>query len=340
MVTINGTRIKSLDPFSDHFKLALNLIKGGESWLQWAINATFHNSYSAANEEQFLRMIQQGLHREPYIYFPTFRASITTFIGISDDDLEQLVKIYTQVQEEEKDLQPILSKYHLLSYEQLAAVGTFLVEEGIQMNPLFRAISFEDQIVLHPLLDEMNKVSNEFRKEAIDFALQIAATVKEFMHFYQFYLIIVQKNLPPNTTVAHRNKEVIKVYEQMFPLANFLIENQSVGAEVPDHTLQQNLPDFIKGVHFIGYDTKSAVILNIAENILLKDQDEEQIKDKIEVYLTDIKELTTQEQFPPPRISQNGQYRTFEISHKKGGLTKLMVDQVGNLSLLPGTLKG
>jgi len=338
MITLNQINIKNPAPLSNRFQLALKLINGGESWLQWAIQDSKY-SYAADNEEQLLRIIQQGLHSEEYIYFQTFRASIKTLLGMSDDSLKELVQAHAQVQDEGKSLERIFSQYELLPYEELAKVKAFQEEKKLNSHPLFKAISFEDQIVLHRLLDQMTEVTEKHQGEAIDFGLQMAASVTEFSHYYQFYLITVQNHLPKETADELRMKEVIAIYEKLFPLANYLIHTPNLGAEVSDHELPALLPDFLKQYKRTGYNTKSAAMLNLAENILLKDKEVGEIESQIEGYLQDVHSLVVQEKFPSPRISQDGRFRTFEIPHDKGGLTKLMIDYDGNVSLLPGTLK-
>ena len=250
MIKLQGVHIQKSDSLSNRFQLVLNLIKGGDLWLQWAIKASDQNRYEVTDEEQLLRLIQQGLHSEEYIYFQTFRASIKAFLEMSDDSLEKLGQAYKQVQDEGKDLAPILSRYQLLSYEQLATVKTYLEEKELHAHPLFKAISFEDQIILYPFLDHMTKVMGELQGEAIDFGLQMAASVNEFTHFCQFYLITVQNHIPKNTAPALRMKEVKDIYQQLFPLTNFLIEVPNVGAEVSNHRLREVVPDLLREIKF------------------------------------------------------------------------------------------
>ncbi|MEL7533584.1 MAG: hypothetical protein AAFN10_19880, partial [Bacteroidota bacterium] len=223
------------------------------------------------------------------------------------------------------------------SYDELEAVPAYLKERKLDNFPIFRNPSFDDQVLLYPFLDFMTKIRGKLQTEATDFGLEMASTVQEFIHHYQFYIEIAKNHIPQNTASALRIKKVLALYQLLEPLANYLIDVPNVGSEVPNSTLQERLPNFIKTVLFIGYGTKSAALLNIVQNIILKDMDEEQIKDQLELFLKAAKEQAAENKFPPPLVSQNGRIRIFEIPHKKG-LTKLMVDHVGNLSLLPGTL--
>ncbi len=336
MIKLNDTIVKELGDFSSEFQLVLSVIDDGQAWLTWAIGDSTVN-YQVVSENEFLLQIQSGLHVTKMISSTTVRMGLEKILTL---DSEDIISIFGENNGNTSDtqLEGILTKYQLVSFQKLEIVDKFLLENKVQESPILQAPSFTEQLALFNTISATT-APTKLQTEAIDFAATTASSVQELCDLFLFYLHCSTHQMGKETASTKRKQKVKEVYNTLSTLTNFLIYVPNVGIISNNDKLQEYITNF-KTIYpsFIGYKTKAAAMYNLVQNIKILDKEEAVIKADIEKYLLDVKSAFATSTIPSLDVSQDGCARTISIDTPEYKL-RLVVDQQGDLCLLPDTLR-
>lgn len=336
MIYLNGQQIENIAGLSTRFQVVLSMIQGGTEWLIWDIKDKLSPAVNVTGEEQLLGLIQEGLHEDDYIRFNTFRASLSKILTLTDADAEQLAVVRKSANDNETNLRVLLQRNQMLSYGDIAATAGFITSVGAGRPDLFQAPSFEDLLRLAGFLKGQPAVTDAGTDNpAYTFALGIAATIPEFIYLSLFYQEALQQ-LPQNLTPLVQSSKVQVVYGQLLPAITYLLFTPNAGKVQARKALMNAIPDLARSNQFIGYSTTAAAVLNLARNINISDQPDQELQSRIINYLAAVKKLVSFTPATDYTLSQDGALATLRFE-KDQSVAVMGVDDMGKLFIMPDT---
>jgi hypothetical protein len=355
MVFLDGNPVYHIHTFGNRFQAILSMIPGGTEWLMWALQDRLMPPCNIRTENELLELIQQGLHADGYIRFTTFRSQLRNVLTLSKDDIEWLSAVRNTPDDNPEFLKNLLSRYNLLSYDDLENVNTFAANKNITRKDLFQNLSFGDQLALSafskafidmPVVPKSSKNKppgkvDVSKKSTDNYAFAFAqqpqtATVKEFIDLFVFYKNAARKLVSSNATLSIQDNEIRSYYAKLQPLLNYLLYTPCIGAGYSERTIRHGLKELAESNRYIGYITGASAARNLAENISFTPHHSNHIQDQIENYLSEIRTLIITTPSTKGVISQDGNLITYRIENHHA-LALVGADASGNIFLLPGT---
>ena len=336
MIYLNGRPIDNIADTSSRFQTILTMIPGGIAWLRWAIKDTLIPALNLNAEEELLSLIQDGLHTTADIRFNTFRLSLDKLISMPEADLEQLATFQNTVFDNATQLQNLLNRNNLISYEELNKVTDFISSEQLNDSAIFRFPSSSELLKLGSLVNQFTDIEEMQKKQAVLFARNNSTSIYEFIDLVCFFIYSAQQLLPEKLAQSMQNSEIQLYYDTLLPFTNHLLFTPNAGLGKSELQLKDELKQLAGSTKFIGYATKASAVYNLVQNINLQDQNETDIRKQIESYLLVIKNLVGSTTPMPGQFSQDGKLITFRIEHEQA-LVMIGVDTAGNVFLLPET---
>lgn len=339
MIYLNGQQIESIARFSTRFQSVLSMIAGGTEWLAWAINDKATPPVNAENEDSLLSMIQLGLHCNDYILFNSFRSSLSKIITMSDADVAQLAYSRKTVYDNTENLRIVLQKNHIKSYSNINEAIGFIANMAFWRYDLFQVPSFSDMLALTGFAERQD-VSGDTVKEkkmrAYTFAQKYAATIPDFIHLSEFYEYVTEQQLPGNLTPQVQDVQAEGIYLQLLPAAYYLLFTPNAGISNNEKELREKVPELARENRFIGYDTTSSAVLNLARNINFENWREKDQQPQIDSYLTAVNNLVSFTPASEYYLSQDGKIATLRFE-KSNSMALIGINEIGNVFILPQT---
>jgi hypothetical protein len=335
MIHLNGQRIENIAEFRARFQYILHMIQGGEEWLLWAIKDAITPVINANGEDHLLRVVQRGLHADDYIRFNTFRASLNKILTMSDSDIEQLSVNYRNVCDSLTNLKVLLQRNKILSYAEINDATGFITSMSTDQDHLFKVLSFEDMLILAPFVQKQ-KIVNDAKIQGSTFALDIAATIPDFVNLCYFFQEALQY-LPSGTLTAPiQDKEVQAIYNQLLAVTPQWLFTPYTDADKNEKSLRQTVPELARANKFIGYYTTTSAALNLVRNISISDKSEKEMQSQIERHMSDIKNIVSYTPASEYNLSQDGKTATLQFETEEA-LIIVGIDNAGIIFLLPDT---
>lgn len=336
MIYINEQLLDNTSNLSTRAQMILSLIRGGATWLNWALADANIPAIRVQTEEELITNIQIGLHDTPELLFPSFRLHISKLFTLMDGDIEQLVTAMVMNIVAQPALLPMLDRNNLVTYAEMDESKTWLQMQNIGDHAVFQYPSFADMLALTTFTQKLSSSTQADLTPALEFGLQHASTLQEFIYYVQFYQYVTQQLLPDNLVASMQLSETNACYEKLQPLSPYLIYTISTGQVFSEQVIRSSIPQLVNASRFIGYKTPAAAILNLACNLNMENQTTGNLQNKTEQYMAQIKRIASQQSIPPGDMSQDGSLLTYNLSSQEGDLY-LGVDETGNMFLLPQT---
>lgn len=188
-VRVADIQLGTTDQLSPKARLLLNDVEGGESWLRWAISAP--QTYAFATEPALVESIQGGLHGSRLILFRRLglQVAASRLWELDEEVLAELDAAEKNTQGPAKPplkIRRLLVRNHLWSQQELESGTDFLVQLGVETEPVFQSMTLGDRIEVFYLSAEDLAASSP----AAEFALRWATNPIEFADLYRFYLAV------------------------------------------------------------------------------------------------------------------------------------------------------
>lgn len=331
MILIANRPLTGFGELNQRSVLILSLFPGLQEWLTWAITDTHSAPLQAANEEQLLRIVLDGLHSDSFARFNTFRIHLNKLLEVNEADLHQLAVIQSAQHMEEAEAH-IVSRCGLITYKDIADTLKFF--ESIS-HPLFRYPSFKDAIVLALFFKQLSPDQQQ-QKQGFDFALAHADSLPSFIDLFWFYTLVCAQ-LPAGLTDGYKLNACENMYQRLLPDTYHLLFTPNAGKDINSADIPMMIPRLALGSRFIGYDTVASAMHNLVRNITFSLDDNARIwQSMIEAHLAAVKSAAATQTILGGRASQAGNLRSYNISTDSGEIW-LGMDDKGNLIQLPQT---
>jgi hypothetical protein len=336
MIYLNGRPIDNIADTTSRFQTILTMIPGGIEWLRWAIKDTRIPALNVSSEEELLFLIQDGLNTTTDIRFNAFRLSLDKLINMPEADVEQLATFRNTVFDNAAQLQNLLNRNNLISYEEINEVTRFITSEQLNDSAIFRFPSFSELLKLSVLVNQLNDIEETQKKQAILFAKNNSTSIYEFMDLVSFFIYSAQQLVSKKLAQSMQNSEIQLYYDTLLPFTNHLLFTPNAGSGKNELQLKDELKQLAGSTKFIGYATNASAIYNLIQNVDLQNQNETGIHTQIESYLATIKNLVGSTTPMAGQYTQDGKLITFRIENEQT-LAMIGVDTAGNVFLLPET---
>lgn len=331
MIIINGNQILSSEALSERDQAVLSLIYDGKSWFDWQCGT--NSVMEAKNAGDLMLRIAFGLHGTSVVNFKSFKSDLRAFLNMEDADLLGFAKVQFTEDDNNVHLGPMLEKYELTSYEDLAWVPIWLDQYNLLDRSWFQGLSFSDTLALYKIVKSPIAATAKMKEEAARYAAMNAPTAAEFVSLYQFY-IAVARQLRKNMRSEERWNEVTLIGELLNAPTNSLIYGVSVGEYEPGEAWKKGLITALKGVKYIGCNNKAGARLNLALNFTPVDLQSVQIETNAVRLLQQFQSEMINDLPIDGAVGQDGSFRLFVFPNTASQIV-LQLHQNGQVTLDP-----
>jgi hypothetical protein len=336
MIYLNEQQISDISDFNPRFQTILSTIVGGTDWLIWAIEDTTMPACRVSSENELLELIQEGLHANMFIRFNCCRISLAKLLSMPDSDVEQLAMVRNTSFDSETSLQSLLTRNNIYSYGDMASVNSFITSQNLTGAQLFEMPSFSDMLTLTALIKQLADIKQAIQNQALIFAQANAASVQELSDLVLFYSYCANNLFTGNIVTLVQQKEISTFYTELLKFTNYLLFTPNIGSLDNISLAGQNISEVANSSRFIGYSTSASALLNLVQNLNLKDQNESGRQTQIESYLSTVKNTLVNSSASDGTISQDGNLITFNAEDDQ--VTAVVgVNKKGYLFLMPDT---
>jgi hypothetical protein len=335
-VSVAGRPIHHLASLAEPTRLVLDLIEGGWRWLEWA--AHHHRArYHFDSQSALVAGIQAGLHASPFLLLLRLGLLVgpAKLMTLDTSDLRLVVRAEQGGAGTEAAALEQVREAGLVTQAELAASIDRLDQFGLAREPVFGAMSLNDQLAIHDLdLGEDRLFDHDLRAEAAAFAVGQARTPPEFVDYYRAYLQYVEAapDIPDKPKL--RTERVAEAVRILLPLLFHTLDCPRVdsASEVPGA-----IEEWLMMGRHLGFSRLSQAVQQVIAHTTFSEREFEDAPHIVARYLALAHALLASTELDDGRLGQDGVSRTFELrSDSEEAVVLLGPDGIVTLSVFRG----
>ena len=312
-LSVASRRIDRLQGITEQGRLVLGFIDGALDWLDWAIRDP-NARYRFEDESALVAGVQTGLHGSRLLLLPKAGLLVgpARLMTLALADLRTLkrgesgagVAVAARVEE-------ICAGYGLVTFPRLALGATFLRDMGVDADPLFQAIGFEDRLALHDLVDGRSggePPTLEAQKEAAAFAIGRARTPLEFADYYRAWLHY------RGAAAKAPETEIGDAVDALLPLLFPALDCPRVDGPVAAWEVVAAIDEWLTMGRRLGFPRLSHGVRQLIEHSDLAAEDIDEAPRIVAAYLAGAHALLQTGDLVGDAVGQDGASRTFQVS--------------------------
>jgi hypothetical protein len=311
-VSVAGRPIHHLAGLAEPTRLVLDLIEGGWRWLEWA--AHHHRArYHFDSQSALVAGIQAGLHASPFLLLPRLGLLVgpARLMRLDSPDLRLVVRAEQGAAGTEADALERIRESGLVTQAELAVSIDRLDQFGLAREPVFGAMSLNDQLAIHDLdRGEERLFDHDLRAEAAAFAVGQARTPPEFVDYYRAYLQYVEAAPDVPDKPKARTERVAEAVRILLPLLFHALDCPRVDSafEVPGA-----IEEWLMMGRQLGFPRLSHGAQQVIAHTRFAERDPCDAPHIVARYLALAQALLGSAEFDDGELGQDGVTRTFEL---------------------------
>lgn len=335
-VTVASRPLQPFTGLSEHARIVVALIEGGNEWLEWA---TFdpRARYHFDDEMALAAAIQAGLHARSLLWLPTLDLMVgpARLMTIHARELRVLARAERGDEDAVPRAKVILDRHRLVTQAELAGIPHLLKELGVAADePLLQGMGFDDRLAIHAALSDKGRPGGGAlgpRDEAAAFALELAQTPLEFVDYYQAY-----RHYPAPVRSRARDDRAARVREGIEILRPLLFQALNcprVDGLVPPWQVAEAIGEWQMMGRLLGFSRLSQAIQQVIRHTPFVRHREYDAPEIVGRYLAGAQALLGYADFGRGAIGQDGASSTFLIESDEGDAAVVSLGADGIITL-------
>ncbi|HYJ83036.1 MAG TPA: hypothetical protein VEW26_09380 [Allosphingosinicella sp.] len=311
-VSVAGRLVPRASALSDSARLVLFLIDGGVEWLEWAIRHP-RAQYRFDSEEALVGAVQVGLHGWHLLLMPAIPLLVgpAKLMSLDRGDL----RILAEAKGDGGKVSEVLSRYDLVSQPDLArdvaALGQLVGDKPL---PVLQAMTVEDQVEIHALMERDAGLPEGDRQEAALFAAGRSATPLEFADYFRAYLRYVASDPSPPEKAGSRSARVGDSIDLLLPLLFEALDCPRADGSAQPWEVAEAINEWLAMGRRLGFSRRSQLAEQvIAHTRFAQRESDEEAPRIVAGYLAGAQALVGSGELGRRRLGQDGISSSFQI---------------------------
>jgi hypothetical protein len=313
-VTVSRRRFHRLSDLSEHARIVLAFVPGGEAWLDWA-RQDQRPRYRFEDDTALVAAVQDGIHDSPLVLLPRLELIVSPLLlmGLDIQDLRRLARAEGKGGDEAMaEARDVLAGHDLATWDDLTGADVFLDRLGVGGWPLFATMTLGDRLTVLDLMRDRGETGTaDFRREAAAFASSLSLTPAEFADYYRIYFGRSGEAGPSRETPAQRQARIRATVGRLEPLLFPVLECPRVEGRATAWDVTVAVQEWLGMGHQLGFLRLSRAVQQVIAHCSFADESEESAERAVAAYLERAQAVLGSADLQPGPLRQDAAAREF-----------------------------